>query len=358
MSRKWKHFILAGVAPLVVVGSVTYWAADRVVVKPLREALAEAPPGWMDSIRTIAPLPAAVSALVLPRTEDGDAAALVQLATAGTTWSPNDDVETAYQRMRDGEEATSADSAVWLAIAADTVLDRLVAAARHTRWNGMDLMLRYGDVGPGEDLFELRALPYRELLAAGHQLAIRARIRLAGGDRQVALEDLQTIMGLGEHMARRHPGGVWVGSKLVSIAAKELGHYAQVVGDAALADAAGLAQAWADADADAVVSWFALGAEPDSALALVHDPTLPLGRRCSMLLSYTLVRSMRPRVMLFGFPRQVSDELDRLATDPDPDLAKFAQILAGTVNHFNDLSILERKRYMEDRLLPLLANIG
>jgi hypothetical protein len=236
------------------------------------------------------------------------------------------------------------------------MLDRLVTAARHTRWNGMDLILQYGDVGPGEDLFELRTVPYWELRASAHGLVIRARIRLAGGDRRGALEDLQSIMGLGEHMVRHHPGGDWQGSTLVSIAAGELGHYAQVVGDATLADAAGRAQTWADAGS--VVSGFAFGAEPDSALVLVHDTTLPLGRRCRMLLSYALIRSMRPGVMLFGFPGQVSEELDRLATGPDPELARFAEIVARTVDHFNDLSMLERKRYMEDRLLPLIASIG
>ena len=360
MSRKWKHFMLWGVFnPIVIVGSVTYWAADRAVVKQMRAVLATTPPGWMDSIPTRAPLPAEVRALALPRTEDGDAAALVRLAITGTEWSP-DDNRAAYERMSNGEETIAADSAAWLAIAADTMLDRLVHAARHTRWDGMDVILPPGDAGPGEDLFELRGLSSWELVAAGRGLAIRARTRLADNDRQSALEDVQTIMGIGEHLTWRHPGaGRFAGPQLILLAARELGHHAQVVGDATLADVAGRVEAWAETrrEFDAIMGSWAFGAEPDSALVLVHDATLPLGLRCHALLSYTFARSLRPRVRLFGFPSSVGDELDRLATDPDPDLARFAQIVARTVAHFNDLSMLERQRYTGDRLIPLVDNL-
>ncbi len=358
MSRRLKKVIVYGVVipivALVAVGSAVIWTIDGRMVREQRDALAHAPPGWMDSLRTNATLPAEVEALVLPRTEDGDAAALVQRSTNGTVSLPQADVEEAYQRLYNGEEATSADSVVWLAVAADTTLDLLVTAARHSRWRGVELSVPEGLTAETVGLFDLRSLDDWALSGAGHRLAIRARVRLVGGDRRGAYEDLQAIMGLGELMERRHMSLYRVGSMFVSIAAKELGHYSQVVGDTALARAAGSAEAWAEAEK--VVGWYALGAAPDSALALAQDPTLLLGWRGRALLTFTFARSRRLRVRLFGFPKHVTDELERLAGDPDPDFAHFAQVVSRTVDGFNDLSLLQR--YAEERYLALLELMG
>lgn len=333
-----KILLLAGTGVVAVglIGCLAfYWIVDRGLKGAAESATRRAPAGWMDSIRWSARLAPEALALALPRSEDGNAAAMLLSTDSGNTWAAPDHLTEAYNAQTAGRQLTGDEAAARRAILADTSLDRFVRAAKQGRWESLDIAISRSDTAVAHNVFIMAIPRFGNTRAVAYGLAIRSRMRLERGDRAAALEDARAAIGLGELMARREPWliGHLVGRALIRIGAAELAHYGAATRDSALARQAAALEAWAKGRPGRLYT--ALAASPDSALIIAHDTSLALGWRAEAM--FSLLRVYRARSILFGPSDQVIEQLDALSRDSDPDFARLAGMFKATAEWINDM---------------------
>jgi hypothetical protein len=315
-----------------------YWWADRAMTAGHRLALARAPRGWLDSIRATARVPD-VSAFALARTEDGDGSAVAYDTTA--RWQAPPQFPAAFGTLTRDRPATAADSALWRTVAADTALDRFVAAARLRGWDATTRATR------GPDTLNIFALQLPRLNGARlacQGLIMRARMRLGRRDAAGARTDLAAAVALGEQLARREPTllGALTGKRILAEALRAYGVLAAATGDSALARAARPVEAWAGERRGTNLTL--LEAAPDSALVLAADTAIPLGWRSEALTATLFSDLLRIRGLIFGVPASTIAALQPFARDRDADLAHLARIALATAEHINQTPKTQRWR--------------
>jgi hypothetical protein len=323
--------IALGIVALVLacaVAGVAWWA-DRALTAAHRLALARAPQGWLAAMRASARVPE-LSAFALPRTVDGDGSAAAY--DSAQRWKSPPQFPAAYESLTGGRPAGAADSAVWRAVATDTALDRLVAAARRRSW---DATVRATLGADSTDLFAVAAPRAGDALRGCQGLIMRARLRLARHDLAGARTDLAAAVAIGEQMARREPTlvGALAGQRILAEALGAYGALAAASRDSGLARAAGAAEAWAGTRRGTDLTL--LEAAPESALVLAADPTVPLGWRGEALAAVLFSDLTRLRGLVFGVPASTLDALRAFATDRDPDFARLARVALATADRIN-----------------------
>jgi hypothetical protein len=319
------------------------WFELQISGRMARE-LADAPAGWADSVRAVGRSPD-LSGLALARTDTGDGAA----AAHDGAWAwPRPGVDHAYRVLiTPGTAATPEDSATWRSVAADTALDRFVAAARRHDWRATDRVLA-GDSLAHRNYMTIRVPDYRGVRTAGRGLVIRALMRLRRGDRDGARADLGAVVGLGEQMFRHEPSlaGTLVGRSLIASGVHGWAHYAQSVRDSALAERAALVGAWASVRPPLLGQWL-VGA-PDTALAIAADTSLALGLRGDAMADVLLAFLLRPRGFVFGVPGRYERALRAVAA-AGGDAGSLAAIAAVTAQRANLLHMSELMREVGTR---------
>lgn len=332
--------VLAALAAVVLYGVLQVLARSRD-----RRHLAEAPPGWADSLRAFARFPQ-LDGLALPRDLDGDGARVAHDALL--RWSIPE-LEPAYRALMGGR-ARAADSAVWRAVVTDTGIDRFVSAARMRRWNALDRLLARAPAA-GHNILALPTPAFGPIRDATRALVIRSVMRLSRGDRARAREDLGAAMGLGQQMFNREPSvmGLLVGRSMIVSAAHGWERYALAVGDSALAARARAALAWEARWPLGAGAFLALA--PDTAIALARDTTLALALRAEALRGIMDSWLLTPRGMLFGVERRYRDAIRGFTTDPDRDLARLAIAISATADRIDvwHLGQLQREAVGADR---------
>lgn len=326
--------VAAGLGCVVIlalgVGAVLFLTFDIISRRKISAELAGAPAAWTDSIRVTGRAPD-LSGLTLPRNEDGDGARIVHDITAN--WQRRN-VEEPYRALLSGE-GTRADSATWREIAADTGLDRFVAAARKKEWKALDGVLAEADSGVYQNILRLPIPMYAPARNAARGLVIRGLERLRRGDRVGARVDLGAATALGEQIFRREPSlvGSFMGRSVIASGARGWVRYGELVRDTVLAARARIVLAWAGAPPTQIAQLLIVA--PDSALVLARDSTLALGVRGEALVNTMSAWMLRPRGFLFGPPRRYKDAIRALAQDPDRDFARLAEITAATADRMN-----------------------
>ena len=325
--------ILAILAVVVAYGVLQATARSRA-----RRQLAEAPPGWADSLRGFARLPA-LGDLALEHDLNGDGSAVAY--DPSRRWT-GPDVEMAYRALM-GLHAGREDSAAWRTVAADTGLDRFVTAARMRRWDALDRVLTATPAAASNIL----AVPTPSLAAirnASRALVIRGLVRVARGDRAGARTDLGAAMGLGRQMFAREPTvlGLLVGRAMIVSAAHGWERYAEATRDSVLAARAHAALRWEARWPQGAGGFLALA--PDTALALARDTTLALGMRAEALRGVMDTWLLSPRGMLFGVERRQREAIRAFAADRDRDLARIAAAVAATADRINVWHLGELQR--------------
>jgi len=305
------------------------WFEIHISNRMAQEA-ARVPAGWADSVRALGRSPD-LSGLALVPADTGDGAA----AAHDSAWAwERPGVDHAYRVLiTPGTAATPEDTATWRSVAADTALDRFVAAARRHDWRATDRVLA-GDTLAPRNYMAIRVPDYRGIRTAGRGLVIRALMRLRGGDRDGARNDLGAVVGLGEQMFRHEPSlyGTLVGRSLIASGVHGWAHYAQAARDTALAARAAAVGAWASVRPPPIGEWL-VGA-PDTALAIAADTSLALGMRGDAMADVLLAYLLRPRGFVFGVPGRYERALHSLAAGGG-DAGALAGIAAVTAERAN-----------------------
>ena len=335
--------IALGIVALILAFAVggLYWWADRAMTAGHRLALARAPRGWLDSMRATARVPD-LAAFALPRTVDGDGSAAAY--DTALHWTPPPQFQAAYGTLTRNRAATAADSTLWREVAADTALDRFVAAARLRGWDATARATAGADT---VNLFAVELPGSGGARVACQGLIVRARMRLARRDVAGARTDLAAAVALGEQLARREPTllGALTGKRILAEALRAYGVVAAATGDSALARAARTAEAWAGSRRGTDLTL--LEAAPESALALAADATVPLGWRGEALAAILFSDLLRIRGLVFGVPASTVEAIRPFATDRDADFARLARVALATAERINRAPKSQRWRSMQ-----------
>ncbi len=325
---------LAAVALIVVMGA---WQRDN-----MRRARDRAPAGWTDSLRSLGRAPD-LAGLVLPRTEPGDGSGVAH--DSAQTWRGGN-VEDAFSALVGVRPATAEDSSAWRRVAADTSLDRFVAAAQRQDWRALDRALAGAPVAR-ENLLAIPVARFAPIRSASRALVIRAVIRLQRGDRAGARTDLGAATGLGEQLFRHEPTlvGSLVGRAAISSAMRGWELYAARVRDTTLASRALAVREWAARRPGSLAG--TLLSAPDSALALARDGTLSLGMRGQALQSVLTGWVFLPRGILFGPPAATREALLAIAAGPGDaaTLGAIAARTAGRMRFFGIFTLMREAGY-------------
>jgi hypothetical protein len=311
----------------------------------------DAPPaaGWMDTLRARARLPD-LSDLMLARTDTGDASLVLYDTTV--SWKAPAGLDSAYAALVGPRRAVAADSALWHTVAADTSLDRLVAAARRREWRAFDHSFRAQPGTAQSSGFSFWTMPiprYSRMPSGAQGLALRAAMRVGRGNRAGARTDLAAALGLGEHIVREEPyliGGL-IGRRLIRVALRGYADYAAVTRDTALGRHVAELRARSDPRSRVQTAW--LATMPESALAFAADTTVPLGWRTEAVAVVVGRALTRPRSVLFGAPRQLLTALDSLAGGSAGDISKVIAYLRHDVEWYNRSSPRGRWRALTGR---------
>ena len=265
---------------LLVVGGTMLWMLRRENTRP--DVVAPVPAGWRDSIRAWGRVPAEAVALAPPRTDSGNAAELLhELPRSSWPWIT-------LRKLELGRPLDAEDSQVVARVRVDTTIDIVARAAR---------MRSYAATAPVLErslqrnaLFDvaipsLWAMP--DARSRADLLAVRARLRAAGGQSAAALDDFRAVLGLDVMIMERSPSwsGVREARRNIGRTARALADLVAVRRDTATAHAvARLVAAVGDDRGGMGWLWFRLAQHPDSAFAAVADTTLPFGFRAQILL--------------------------------------------------------------------------
>jgi len=327
--------LLAGAGCVVVlvlaVVAVLFLWWERTAVKAAEHDLASAPAGWTDSVRAAGRIPD-FGDLVPLRTDSADGSWVVYDTARAFTM---DGIQHAYRAKVGSDIPNAADSALWTAIAADTVLDTWAAAARAREWHATDRLLAMRPAGAKPNIVLLPIPSYVPARDAARALVIRGLGRLERGDRAGARGDLAAATGLGIQLVRREPTfvGVLVGHAAAASGLTGWQRLADSTRDTALASRAARLRAWAGLRPARTTGF--LNAAPDSAIAIARDTSLVLGVRVFALDQVLAAWFVRPRGLILGPPADVTRAIESFLTDPDPDMRRMAEVTAGTAHRLN-----------------------
>ncbi len=331
---------------LVVVAGIMWWMMRR-NLEGQREPLAA---GWQDSLRVRYRLPDDVARLAPPRTDSGDALALL-----GSRVADRNDEEWRTRRLllRSFERdtgSTPADRAVIAGVLADTAADYLAAAARRQR---LDVLTR---LEAADDSSSVLLPPLGDGLplwsvARVHSdgLALRGYARLERRDLAGARRDFATLVGLGAllHRDEINLWGVIGGRRLIGEGARGLERVAAAARDTVLAGAAGRVAAWAGRRPSGYISF---GVAREQLLTIAADTGLPRGVRSNALADLVYVAIFDPPMRLLLGPRgDVVRAVRALERDPDPVLARFAVVADSTLAALDRLGVRGRVRLVSGR---------
>lgn len=323
----------------LTVGAVLYLAFDVMSRRRLAEEMAGAPAGWADTLRSGGRLPD-LAGLSLERDQPGDGSAVAHDTTL--RWQQGN-VEGPYRAIV-AAGGTRDDSAAWRGVAADTALDRFVAASRQREWHALDRVLAGADTMVRRNILMLPAPRYAPLRNAVRGLVIRGLVRQQRGDVAGARRDLGAAMSLGEQLFRREPSaiGSFMGKSAIASAAHGWSRFGDVAHDTALAGRARTVLAWAAAAPSRMAQMLIVA--PDTGLVLARDTTLVLGVRAEALANVMSAWLLRPRGFLFGPPRAHLRAMEELSHDRDPDFARLAAMTAATARRINVFGFSELLR--------------
>jgi hypothetical protein len=325
----------AGLGCVVVLAllaaAALYTAFSVIADRSEQTGLARAPRHWADSLRALA-RPIALTDLTLARSDGDDGAVVVYDSTQA--WHAGS-VEAAYKTLIAGAGATAGDSAVWRAVAADTALDRFVAAARKREWRALDHQLAHADSVVLRNVMALPVPHYAVIRNAARGLVIRGLWRAAHGDLTGARTDLGAATGLGEQVFRREPSAVGsiMGRTVILSGAHGWERFGTMTGDTTLVARARAVQAWASSPIGPASQLLILA--PDTALALARDTTLVLGIRAEGMTDAMTAWLLRPRGFLFGPPGRYRDAMRTLEGGSDHDVARLAAMTRRTAERMN-----------------------
>ena len=272
-------------------------------------------------LRAQAAVPEEVRRLAPPRTDSGNAAALLYGARlVGRAATLN--------RVVLERPLISDDSAIIRAALADTMLERALRAARLRAYRVVPLML--ADTGRmGYTMWRVRTpnlFPSRGMNSLLEGLTLRGYERLRRGQAAGAA-DLRAAIGVGLMMYEREPTtwGSASGLRAVQRAATLLARAARR--DTALAGAAARAAEWADRRNGALMNASrSLALQFDSALAAVVDTSLPFSVRAEMLYYGSIGEVFAGPWRAFAGPSGAAWRRVRAYQQhPDPDFVAVAQ---------------------------------
>lgn len=330
--------ILAGAGCVTILvllaGAALLWNLERQAARRAAQDAADAPPGWMDSLRITGRVPD-LAGLAIASADTTDGAWLVYDTTR--TFRPGG-VDHAYRALLGTDTANAADSALWTAVAADTTLDGFATAAHAGRWEATTRALAAFPAGARPNVMLLPSPDYLRARTVARALIIRGVLRLQRRDQDGARADFAAATGIGLRMARREPTylGFLVGRAVVASGLAGWQRYAAATRDTALAARVARLQPWAQRRPASAGPLMAL---PDSALALAADTTLALGVRTLGMEQVVAAWIVRPRALLIGPPRRNVRALATFTTDPDPDVARMAGVVHGTARRLNLIGI-------------------
>ncbi len=330
--------ILAGAGCVTIlvllVAAALLWNLERKAARVAAQEAADAPPGWMDSLRANGRVPD-LAGLATAAADTADGAWLVY--DSSRTF-PQGGVDHAYRALLGTDTANAADTALWDAVAADTTLDGFAAAAHAGRWEATTRALAAYPAGARPNVLLLPAPDYLRARTVARALVIRGVLRLQRRELAGARADVAAATAIGLHMARREPTylGFLVGRAIIASGLAGWQRYAAAARDTALAARVVRLQPWAQ---QRPASTGPMMAVPDSALALAADTTLALGVRTLGMEQTVAAWIVRPRALLFGPPRRIVRALAAFTTDPDPDMARMAGIVHGTARRLNLIGI-------------------
>jgi hypothetical protein len=304
---------------LIVVGVVLFRMARR----PAGEQGAVLPADWRGRLRAGVTLPREASQLAPPRTDSGNAAAVLFGMPDRLTRS-----RVVLERIERGQELGADDAALLREAQRDSTLDALVAAARMRSYAAVPLLLQ-DTVGPSR-LYGVRLASLFPNGTAGSTvdlLTVRGYARYRAGQRAAALRDIQAAIGLGLMRYQREPS--WSGSRRglqsTGAAAAVLARLLERA-DTGTAGAARRLAEWARTRYEADLSaWRGLFAAPDSGLAALVDTLMPFPVRATMLYEGSLYwTTANPWRAFRGPPAAVWRRVHAYAESPDPDLRLLA----------------------------------
>ncbi len=325
--------VLSALALFILLGA---WQRSN-----MRRASDRAPAGWADSIRALGRLPD-LAGLTPARGEPGDGAGVVHDSALAWRGGSVEDAFGAIVGLR--AVVTADDSAAWRRVAADTSLDRFVAAARRQDWRALDRALASEPLAR-RNLLALPMPRFAPARNAARALVIRAMVRLGRGEVAGARTDLAAATGLGEQMFRHEPTiiGSLVGRAIVSSAMRGWERYADRTRDTALARRATAIREWAARRPGSASS--TLMNAPDTALVLARDTSLALGMRSEAFRGVLNSWVFLPRGIVFGPPSDTREALRAMADHPaGGDAATLAGIAAATADRMRFFGIFTLMR--------------
>ena len=181
---------------------------------------------------------------------------------------------------------------------------------------------------------------YSGVRDAGRALVIRALMRQERGEVPGARADLAAAVGLGVQLVRHEPSyiGLMVGRTIAASGLHGWERFAVRADDTALAARAAALGAWARGRPGTYARY--LLAEPDTAVAIARDTTLPPGARLLAVEQALSASLLRPRGLLVGPPRPVRRAIADLTRDADPNVARVAVVADATARRMNLFGIV------------------
>ena len=302
-------------------------------------------PGWTDRMRQHASPPAALATFLTDERTDGNAAEWVYRyhEEAGD----NQPYASALGKLRGNEMFVDTDSAAWIGVLDDPTLDLLARAAEYNAYFSYDLVMALPGNEDATNILEVEGSLYFPVLRGAQGLSLRARRKLAAGQRLEALDDLRRVFALGDIMLRR---GLLVyaytmGRNILRLAAREAENYGAVTGDESVAVAAAEITRWYEETNNSGLLFEPMVALPDSAIAIAGDTSLPLAWRGEALASLVLGQ-YRPFRIWGGIEPEMREAVAAFVNDPDPELAARANFIADSMDRFDELGILGRCRFL------------
>jgi hypothetical protein len=301
------------------------------------------PGSWRDDLRAFAALPSEAELLRLPRTDSGDAAALLPARRGGPSRSAT------VMRIGRGMALDSTDRNRLAQATTDTTVDLALRAARMSSYRIVPRLL--ADT-PRQNQFW--GVPVPEIYTRGgvihaaNGLILRGYQRARTGRADAAREDLRGAISLGLLMHQREPtmAGASSGLNLVRTASRVLADVARR--DTTTAEAARRLGAWAEQRSSAFSNlWRAVYANPDSARAAIADTTLPFGFRAEVLYLGTIGEVFRDAWRMFWGPsRDAYRTVRAYQSSPDPDLAALALAADSALRQIDRVGGFQRIRGM------------
>lgn len=311
--------------------------------QPQRTAL---PADWRERVRAAGRVPAAALGLATPRSDSGNAAAVLY----GPRPIGTGNRSATIMRLSRDQQLSPDDSAAVRRTATDTTLDLALRAARMTEYRVVPLMV--ADTVRGGGFLGMRTPSFFPSLGASSALeglTLRGYDRMRRGRAAQGEQDLRAAIGLGLMMSGREPTtwGARRGLRAVSYAATL---YARGLPrrDSTRAAEARAVATWAEEAAGALVNTAVrMGSAPETVLVALVDTTLPFPFRAELLYDGLLGYTFRSPWRVFAGPGgAVWRRVHAFEQHPDADLAAIATATDSVLTQFERIGRFRRVRLM------------